>query len=433
VTGEGAISIPEQEEAPLDYSLMDVHVENENPEVNGYSVLRLLAQRYEAEVDEFLEQVGRVELDRGHLESISKLIEEQEFILDAIAIAFERPEFYFDQQMTPQTYIPEVGLMRYYILASMFNVRRLMALRDDDAALEHLMDVEVRLKRFGQAGGGIIHLLTTLSCYGIWEAQVIEFLSETKTSPDSLIEAATEVDFYKSFSVFWQTAIRYEFHFSKYCIELTLEEPLWTKEILSKELGIDDSQSNQYVSELLLQSFKHTFDPGLTTNKLFTVYAESMGEANQFSCERSHPAWSQFSEYIAYPDDQALSVSNPVGRILLRLLVPAIDAVQQQVDLSSFSGSATEVFFGLRAYWGDTGALPDRLNELVPKYLKSIPRDPFDGQPLRYSKEAAIVYSVGNDFVDSGGSRLPFALSESPRIRCAERDLTEPTFLIRFK
>ena len=30
--------------------------------------------------------------------------------------------------------------------------------------------------------------------------------------------------------------------------------------------------------------------------------------------------------------------------------------------------------------------------------------DPFDGKPIRYSKDKKIIYSVGEDGVDSGGS-----------------------------
>jgi hypothetical protein len=41
----------------------------------------------------------------------------------------------------------------------------------------------------------------------------------------------------------------------------------------------------------------------------------------------------------------------------------------------------------------------------VPEYLSHLLLDPFDGKPLRYSKEKKIVYCVGKDLVDSGGNR----------------------------
>jgi hypothetical protein len=47
--------------------------------------------------------------------------------------------------------------------------------------------------------------------------------------------------------------------------------------------------------------------------------------------------------------------------------------------------------------------MPSSLEELGPQYLKEVPLDPFDGQPIRYSPEKAIIYSVGDDLIDSGG------------------------------
>ena len=48
--------------------------------------------------------------------------------------------------------------------------------------------------------------------------------------------------------------------------------------------------------------------------------------------------------------------------------------------------------------------LPESLNELVPKFLESLPIDPFDGKKVRYKKTdiGFIVYSVGNNLKDDG-------------------------------
>ena len=58
----------------------------------------------------------------------------------------------------------------------------------------------------------------------------------------------------------------------------------------------------------------------------------------------------------------------------------------------------------LKAYEIDYNTLPSSLDELVPQYISEVPRDPFDGQPIRYSAEKKIIWSVGEDSVDSGGS-----------------------------
>ncbi len=52
-----------------------------------------------------------------------------------------------------------------------------------------------------------------------------------------------------------------------------------------------------------------------------------------------------------------------------------------------------------------TDALPERLDELVPRYLPQVPIDPFDGQPIRYRRRPAgyLLYSVGADGQDNNG------------------------------
>lgn len=52
------------------------------------------------------------------------------------------------------------------------------------------------------------------------------------------------------------------------------------------------------------------------------------------------------------------------------------------------------------------GALPDRLAQLVPDYLPSLPSDPFaaDGRPFGFRRESApMLYSVGHDGIDGQG------------------------------
>lgn len=68
--------------------------------------------------------------------------------------------------------------------------------------------------------------------------------------------------------------------------------------------------------------------------------------------------------------------------------------------------SVTQLLFALRAYRSETGDLPLALEELVPKYIPKVFEDPFDGKPIRYSKDKKILYSVGKDLIDSGGSEI---------------------------
>jgi hypothetical protein len=55
------------------------------------------------------------------------------------------------------------------------------------------------------------------------------------------------------------------------------------------------------------------------------------------------------------------------------------------------------------------GELPDMLAELVPDYFDTVPKDPFDGNELRYKKRGTgfVIYSIGEDLSDDGGTEKP--------------------------
>ena len=85
--------------------------------------------------------------------------------------------------------------------------------------------------------------------------------------------------------------------------------------------------------------------------------------------------------------------------------------------------AATRLLAACRAYQVVEGRLPDTLEGLVPKYLAAVPADPFDGKPFRYRPDPGVVYSVGKDLKDSGGSaKLPSGGKYRPTLRWDAED-----------
>lgn len=64
--------------------------------------------------------------------------------------------------------------------------------------------------------------------------------------------------------------------------------------------------------------------------------------------------------------------------------------------------------------------LPEKLDDLVPAFLPSVPNDPFDGRPLRYQKlpKGYRVYSIGANRKDDGGKE------PNPKDYSAPSDIT---------
>ncbi len=100
---------------------------------------------------------------------------------------------------------------------------------------------------------------------------------------------------------------------------------------------------------------------------------------------------------------QLILSGNAIGKILTGLSLPAGEKFLSKKCRENVNVSATRTLLALKCYKIKYGALPKILSDLVPEFLAAIPLDDFDGKPLRYSTEKAIIYSVGLDLIDSGG------------------------------
>jgi len=97
---------------------------------------------------------------------------------------------------------------------------------------------------------------------------------------------------------------------------------------------------------------------------------------------------------------------NGVSRILQALLEPSIQPVlAKKCDMESMV-SGTRLVVACNRFEREEGRWPESLQELVPEYLDAVPLDPFDGEPFRYSAEKGLVYSVGKNLTDEGGSSM---------------------------
>ena len=87
--------------------------------------------------------------------------------------------------------------------------------------------------------------------------------------------------------------------------------------------------------------------------------------------------------------------------LLIPGLQPAFDATARSTALNG----AADVAIAVERYRREDGRPPEKLRQLVPKFLPQVPIDPFDGQPLRYvvREDEYIIYSIGRDGKDDGG------------------------------
>jgi hypothetical protein len=122
--------------------------------------------------------------------------------------------------------------------------------------------------------------------------------------------------------------------------------------------------------------------------------------------DEGFPACIRESEKI--DDDLREHMSNPLTRMTMiytSLLLPAgsfgITATAREISYQQ----AADAGIAIELYRRENGSLPEALTDLAPRYLPSVPLDPYTGKPMLYlkSEKGVTIYSVGKNKVDEGG------------------------------
>jgi hypothetical protein len=96
----------------------------------------------------------------------------------------------------------------------------------------------------------------------------------------------------------------------------------------------------------------------------------------------------------------------PTG-IIAKLIIPATDRAAALAAEADAEHQLARVAVAATHYRIKHGKYAERLDDLVPQHLDRIPRDPFDGQPLRLKRDGKglLLYSIGRDLADNGALR----------------------------
>jgi len=116
-----------------------------------------------------------------------------------------------------------------------------------------------------------------------------------------------------------------------------------------------------------------------------------------------------FPERLTLAQQANTAALSPPSRLMIfsRIMLPALGkAMQRDADHTARVRTVLTAIAIERFRCAHNGELPTDLNELVPTYLSSFPRDPYDGQPLRFKRRTTgyVVYSIGSDLRDDGGA-----------------------------
>jgi hypothetical protein len=252
-----------------------------------------------------------------------------------------------------------------------------------------------KILRFGRsiqkAQGGWIHALVGTAFIGNGLEGIRELLERSDLETGVLRNLGDELHAYELNAEVIAEVIRGEYFWVSSLVDSLLEQP-------------DPEVS--WVDRLIL---RFTFKPQKTKQLLASAYRSLI------ECYQSPRT------QVQSPPEPEFDVFNLRGAEVYSLLAPNTGTgIDYLTHAQEFTLRAYRLLFALRRHEIENGSLPESLDELVPSYIDAIPADPYDDKPLRYSREKRIIYSVGRDEQDDGGSVLA-------SVTDALRDYDEPT------
>jgi len=182
---------------------------------------------------------------------------------------------------------------------------------------------------------------------------------------------------------------------------------LWTADLVdgvaSGRITPDDLPSAQ--SAVLAGGYKgYLFQPNRTRRIFAAAVRVMIADApGVYADRRPVPQPEGMNELGLIMMTRLVVSGNAIGKIMAHFAIPSLATMQTAKCKESVDVDSTRLLLAIRAYSLETGDLPETLEQLVPKYLTEVPLDDFDGKPMRYSKEDKVIYSIGDDLVDSGG------------------------------
>ncbi len=126
----------------------------------------------------------------------------------------------------------------------------------------------------------------------------------------------------------------------------------------------------------------------------------------QIACDEIEKKIKQLAKEYRSISKLLLSPRRSAARWFVAMYLPAFSTARNVEDRSTMQFELTDLAFALAAYRAEHGAYPAKLDELVPEYVKVIPKDIFNNDAdLHYTWQdnGYLLYSVGHNGKDDGG------------------------------
>ena len=309
-------------------------------------------------------------------------------------LKFQDPNFDSPEKIYIFTDLPSMSSWR--------NVARLSSLKaiyleKQGNELEALNEAIKSLK-IGQKIQGsqapLIHYLVAIAIKNIGLETTQKILLSANLPSETLIQYAQKLEEFKENKEWIVTAFKGEYRIQVEAINLIMTG---NPEVLDNMMSLDESGAD--FSKKVKNDFY--FQPN-KTKKIFAEYARSAINNAEKPCGLLENTETKlFGPLSGF---KAIFTENLVGKVLHDIVAVSLSGVYRKSCETDLLVSTTQLLFSIKAYKIENEKYPTSLDELVSKYISKIPEDPFNGEDIKYSKTKKIIYSVGQDLIDSGGS-----------------------------
>jgi hypothetical protein len=323
---------------------------------------------------------------------------------------FQDPETADPSNITPNTVLPKMNSWRSMAHLSSLKAMQLAREGNDEKAIEEAMKaVEIGQKIHESQAVLVGHLVASeMKRIGLQTLSII--IEASKLSSEDLVKYALSLDSYYKNEEGLVNSLKADYHFYSYVLDsLSNGDPEKFEEYVEYIGNTSDSFISYGLNEF------YYFRPNETKLLFADLTRERINNFNQ-NCTGTVK--------VATPEDSRFKLiftENAIGKILFKVISESSNDLATIKCEGDLIVASTQTLFAIKAYQKVNNNYPTSLNELVPGYLPSVPIDPFDGKSLKYSVSKKIIYSVGRDSQDSGGSTGG-----------EWKDQPDPTFEIKF-
>ncbi len=305
---------------------------------------------------------------------------------------YQNPVFADPKNINPNIVFPSLNSWRRMAQFSSIRASYLSKQGKDKEAVHEALNSVYIGQKMQESQVSLLGYLVAISMKEIGLETLQRVITSSNLSTEELKKYAKDMNqFYKNEDGF-VTVFKGEYYMQSLIIDTLV---MGNTEILQSYT----EEQSQDIAQRLKNNYY--FKPN-KTKAIFAEHArENIENANKFcnsiqNIDIQILAPSSFLElYLA---------ENAIGKILHDVIVTSLSSVNIKKCEEDLLVSATQTIIAIKAFKNNTGNYPNSLDELIPDYLSSVPLDYFDGNSLRYSEEKNILYSVGEDLKDTGGS-----------------------------